>query len=369
MPIGITNITTLKTVAADAKKLRFVEEKQAWYYADPTSSSTGDDDNIVLPNAGVGRWLKAAAKNANSNLIWQIQTSNVNAIAGYGYMVDATSAAVTITLPSSPSVGDTVAVILLSATSLVNKATIARNGKNILGQTLDRQLTTQGHIAYFIYTNSTYGWAIESDSSVGQSRSAVSRVFSSFGDTNGIVNYLGTQLGTVTFQNPTSNASSRLVRLWGEAGNASAANLFDRTYTQDNIFNAVSNDGCLIWGFEERGTGNNPAQVQMTDLFMEINSAEFPTDFSVYGSNSTYPSYSGSFTTQLFANFSWDKLQTFRNVDTLTWTTNGTYRRYLFNINSPNYYKYYAILLARSTTVSQQRIRMSELDFYGNIIT
>ena len=58
---------------------------------------------------------------------WQstIQTSNFTAEAGKGYFVNTTSGAVTITLPSSPSVGDEVSIIDYASTFETNGVTLA----------------------------------------------------------------------------------------------------------------------------------------------------------------------------------------------------------------------------------------------------
>ena len=68
---------------------------------------------------------------------WQtdIKTSAFTAVSGEGYFVNTTSAAITVTLPASPSVGNIVAVKDYANTADTNNITIDRNGSNIDGGT------------------------------------------------------------------------------------------------------------------------------------------------------------------------------------------------------------------------------------------
>ena len=61
------------------------------------------------------------------------QSANGTMLAGRNYFVD-TSAARTLTLPASPSVGDTISIYDATGTAATNNITIARNGSKINGQ-------------------------------------------------------------------------------------------------------------------------------------------------------------------------------------------------------------------------------------------
>ena len=61
------------------------------------------------------------------------KTASFTAVSGNGYFVNTTSAAVTMTLPASPSAGDTVAIVDYAGTFGTNAVTIASNGSNIQG--------------------------------------------------------------------------------------------------------------------------------------------------------------------------------------------------------------------------------------------
>jgi hypothetical protein len=64
-----------------------------------------------------------------------IRTSGFTAVSGVGYFCDTSSAAFTVTLPASPSVGDIVAIKDWSSTAATNNITIGRNGQKIEGNT------------------------------------------------------------------------------------------------------------------------------------------------------------------------------------------------------------------------------------------
>ena len=92
---------------------------------------------------------------------WQtgdIKTGDFTAANGEGYFVNTTSGAVIMTLPSSPSSGDIVAVADYANTAETNNITIARNGSNIEGSASDITISNSGISMTFVYVDSTKGW-------------------------------------------------------------------------------------------------------------------------------------------------------------------------------------------------------------------
>jgi len=87
-------------------------------------------------------------------------SSNITAQANYNYFVD-TTAARTITLPASPSLGDTIAIWDASGSAATNNITVARNGNNINGQTEDALIDVDQASSFFVYTGSTIGWKFD----------------------------------------------------------------------------------------------------------------------------------------------------------------------------------------------------------------
>ena len=86
-------------------------------------------------------------------------SSNITMEANNNYFVN-TSAARTLTLPASASVGDTIAIYDASGTAATNNVTINSNSGKINGTVQNAVLDVNGGAMAFTYTGSTYGWRI-----------------------------------------------------------------------------------------------------------------------------------------------------------------------------------------------------------------
>ena len=84
-------------------------------------------------------------------------SSNITLTAFNKYFVD-TSAARTITLPSSPTVGDEIYVFDASGTAATYNITIARNGQKINGNAGNLIFNINGGAVSLTYTGTSYGW-------------------------------------------------------------------------------------------------------------------------------------------------------------------------------------------------------------------
>ena len=87
-----------------------------------------------------------------------VKTSGFTAVSGNGYFCNTTSAAFTVTLPSSPSAGDVVAIADYANTFDTNNVTIGRNGSNIQGSAEDFKASIEGLSITLIYVDGTQGW-------------------------------------------------------------------------------------------------------------------------------------------------------------------------------------------------------------------
>jgi len=85
-------------------------------------------------------------------------TTSSNVLVNERVFADATSAAFTLTLPASPTVGDTIQVIDVAGICGTNNITIARNGQKIQNLAEDLILNLNNAAITMIYSGSTYGW-------------------------------------------------------------------------------------------------------------------------------------------------------------------------------------------------------------------
>jgi hypothetical protein len=86
--------------------------------------------------------------------------------AGKGYFIDTTSNAHTVTLPSSPNAGDTIAIKDYAGTFATNNLTISRNGHNIQGVANDSLISTNRANVELAYIDATKGWLYTNESNV-----------------------------------------------------------------------------------------------------------------------------------------------------------------------------------------------------------
>jgi hypothetical protein len=88
------------------------------------------------------------------------KTTGFNAVSGVGYFCNTTSAAFTMTLPSTPTAGNIVGFSDYAGTWDTNSPTIGRNGSNINGAASDFILTGENTSVTLIYVDVTQGWKV-----------------------------------------------------------------------------------------------------------------------------------------------------------------------------------------------------------------
>lgn len=124
----------------------------------PTATGTA---NQVIQTDGSGN-LSFATVSGGAE--WQaVQTTNFTAAAGKGYFINTSSAAITMTLPASPTIGQFISVIDYSGTFDTNNLTIARNGKNIQGLGEDLTVNQERAGLTLVFTDNTQGWLLETN--------------------------------------------------------------------------------------------------------------------------------------------------------------------------------------------------------------
>ena len=128
-----------------------------------SSITLADADGIVVNDGGSMKTIPASdLKTYNpGGTSWQaIITSNTTMVSGRGYFVNTSSAAITMTLPSSPSLGDTCTVIDYAGTADTNNITIGRNSQPIMGSAADLTVATERAAFTLVYVDSTHGWLL-----------------------------------------------------------------------------------------------------------------------------------------------------------------------------------------------------------------
>jgi hypothetical protein len=91
---------------------------------------------------------------------YSTQSGSFTASAFNCYFVNTSSTAITATLPSSPSTGDTIRFIDVAKTFDSNALTVARNGQVIQGDAANLTVNTESAAFDLIYSGGTYGWRI-----------------------------------------------------------------------------------------------------------------------------------------------------------------------------------------------------------------
>ena len=150
-------------VAADIANGTITNDKLAGSIANDklvNSSITVNGNSVSLGgsvSAGKVQW---------QSVITADGSTTTSAVAGQGYFIDTTSNAHTITLPGSPSIGDTIAIKDYAGTFGTNALTIARNGNNIQGVANNSQIGTNRASIVLVYIDATKGWLYTNESNV-----------------------------------------------------------------------------------------------------------------------------------------------------------------------------------------------------------
>ena len=122
----------------------------------PTSDGTA---NYVLKTDGSASlsWTEMSG-----GTDWQaVQSTGFTAAAGKGYFCNTSSAAFTVTLPASPSLGDEVSIVDYAGSADTNNITVGRNSLKIMGSAADLTVAIERAAFTLVYSDSTYGWLLK----------------------------------------------------------------------------------------------------------------------------------------------------------------------------------------------------------------
>lgn len=158
--VNVTNTgaTTLNVDGLGAKAIRNIDGSAlsaSTLVAGRIAEVRYDDDNgyFILVHA-------TATINVNTGFFgWEVITANTTAEAGHGYICDTSAGTFTLTLPASPSVGDSVAIKDGADFSAV-PLTVARNSLNIMSLGEDMTIPFKNISLELTYASVAKGWRI-----------------------------------------------------------------------------------------------------------------------------------------------------------------------------------------------------------------
>jgi hypothetical protein len=161
-----------------------------------TDVTLGDSgDTFTIP---AGATLTNNGTASGFGIAWQsdIKTSAFTAVAGEGYWVNTTSGAVTVTLPASASVGDTIEFTDYARTWATNNLTLNPNSLNYQGNSSPNPVyDTNGQHVRIVYSGATQGWipTVDDDVSLETPQNATADILVVAGGGSGGNTTTGTQ--------------------------------------------------------------------------------------------------------------------------------------------------------------------------------
>jgi len=135
-------------------------------------------------------------------------STGLTAVSGRGYFINTTAGAITVTLPSSPNIGDTIMIVDYASTFATNNVTLNRNGKKIEAEAENGTLATNDQTHTLVFTDDTQGWKIvnqDTSTSIQKSYTAATggtvstsgdyKIHTFTGDGNFVVSAVGNSVG------------------------------------------------------------------------------------------------------------------------------------------------------------------------------
>ena len=156
--------------ATQAGEIRFLEDTDnGSNYIALRAGTISSNVTLTLPTAaGSNGQIISVDGSGNLSFVdnsggisWQaVKTANFTAVGGEGYFLNTTSGAKTVTLPSSPALGDEIRLVDYAATFDSNACTVARNNKKIQGANSDLVVSTERASFGLVFVDDTQGWLL-----------------------------------------------------------------------------------------------------------------------------------------------------------------------------------------------------------------
>ena len=138
-PTGVVFVTSDQVIAGTKTFSSFPVSPSGY----PTTDFQMANKKYVDTNAGL--------------VAWEVITGNTQAVSGRGYFINAVSNTIGLTLPATPTVGQTVNARAIDSTYTI---TILRNGSNIESNAEDIVINVGSAGMILTYADSTRGWVI-----------------------------------------------------------------------------------------------------------------------------------------------------------------------------------------------------------------
>jgi hypothetical protein len=132
--------------------------------ATPSSSNLTNGELAINITDGILYYKNSSGTvvpltSSSGGITWQsVQSANFTATAGNAYPINTTSAAITVTLPASPTAGQLIGLLDYAGTFATNNVVVNPNGNNLNGATSSVKLDQNNEGITFVYSGATQGW-------------------------------------------------------------------------------------------------------------------------------------------------------------------------------------------------------------------
>ncbi len=113
-------------------------------------------NNLEVWNSSLSRWIPIQGVDTTYSTL----SNNATISAWTTVWADTSGGTWTLTLPASPQQGDKVRIVDVRSTFDSNNLTVGRNSSNIMGDSSDMVVSTEGASFELIYSDATQGWVI-----------------------------------------------------------------------------------------------------------------------------------------------------------------------------------------------------------------